>query len=248
MTKPKLSVIIPAFNEVANLRRGVLDQVDEYLKKQSYPYEVLIVDDGSKDKTVEILEEQIKNKKSFTLVKNPHGGKAITVMTGLLKSKGEISLFTDMDQATPLPEIEKLLPKFEEGYDIVIAARQGRKGAPLIRKLMGRGFAVARMILLGLPIADTQCGFKAFSRGSIETIFPGLIDSWQKMKASGAAVNAGFDVETLFIARKKELKIAEIFVDWRHVGSERVQAVGDSIAALKDMIRIRLNDLQGKYD
>jgi len=247
MKNIKLTIIIPAYNEAENLRLGALDSVYQYLKSQNYNYEVLIIDDGSTDNTAKLIEEDIKNKDGFRLIKNPHGGKAMTVMSGLLKSEGEITLFTDMDQATPINQIEKFFPKFDDGFDIVIGSRHGRSGAPAIRKLMGWGFSFLRSLILGLPFTDTQCGFKAFNRSSVQAIFPDLSKSWQKIKATGAAVNAGFDVETLFIARKKGLKIAEVVVDWRHVGTERVQAVRDSLEALKDMARIRINDMQGKY-
>ena len=247
MQNIKLSVVIPAYNEVRNLNKGSLDEVNDYLKKQDYFYEVLIIDDGSTDETVKIVEEQIKNKKNFKLIKNPHGGKALTVISGMLKTLGEIAVFTDMDQATPIDQIEKFFPKFEEGFDVVVGSRQGRKGAPLLRKFMGLGFSIVRFIILGLPFADTQCGFKAFNQQSIKTVFPQVQKIWEENKVKGAAVNAGFDVETLFLARKKGFKIAEVMVDWRHVGTERVQLIKDSLDAVKDMLRIRFNDLLGKY-
>lgn len=247
MNDLKLSVIIPAYNEAKNLGSGTLEEVYDYLKAQSYPYEVLIIDDGSTDATADIVEKNIKDKKGFKLIKNPHGGKALTVISGMLKAQGEVVVFTDMDQATPINQIEKFFPKFEEGFDIVIGSRSGRKGAPLVRKLMGWGFSVLRSLILGLPFADTQCGFKAFDHTAIESIFPNLLNNWQKLKSSKAAVNAGFDVEMLFLARKKNFKIAEVPVEWRHVGSERVQAISDSIEALKDMFRIRIKDFKGGY-
>ena len=248
MSVSKLSVIIPAYNEAKNIGNGSLEEVYEYLKRQTYPWEVLIVDDGSSDNTISLVAKQIKDKAGFRLMENSHGGKAITVMTGLLSSCGEVAVFTDMDQATPLNQIEKLIPKFEEGFDVVIGSREGRKGAPLVRKLMALGFSLLRSLILGLPFPDTQCGFKAFNRKAIEEVFPELLKRWEGMKARKAAVNAGFDVETLFLARKKGLKIAEVLVDWRHVGSERVQAINDSIEALHDVLRIKVDDLRGKYD
>lgn len=248
MKNIKLTVVIPAYNEAENLQKSVLDSVYNYFKKQDYSYEVLIVDDGSTDTTVALIEENIKNKENFKLIKNTHGGKAMTVMSGLLLSSGEIALFTDMDQATPIDQIEKLFPKFNEGFDIVIGSRHGRSGAPALRKLMGWGFSVFRGLILGLPFADTQCGFKSFNKKSIQTIFPDLLKNWEKTKATGAAVNAGFDVETLFIARKKGFKIAEVPVKWHHVGTERVQAFNDSVEALKDIFRIKLSDIKGDYD
>lgn len=248
MNKVKLSIVIPAYNESENLKNNVLDEVEDYLKSQNYSYEVVIVDDGSKDDTVLQIKKQIKDKDHFRLMENSHGGKAITVMTGMIESMGEIAVFTDMDQATPIKELEKILPIFEEGYDVVIGSRQGRKGAPLLRKLMAWGFATLRNLLLGLPLKDTQCGFKGFNRHAVDKVFPDLLIIWKKNKAQKAAVNAGFDVETLFLAKKKGLKIAEIPVEWHYVGTERVQLISDSIEAIKDMLRIRINDLQGKYN
>lgn len=243
----KLSVVIPAYNEAQNLKKGVLNEVWEYLETKDFEYEVLIVDDGSKDQTVELVKEQIKSKKNFRLIENPHGGKAITVMTGLLQSKGEIDLFTDMDQATPIQEIEKLLPEFKKGFDIVIGSRAGRKGAPLVRKLAAWGFSILRGIILGLPFSDTQCGFKTFNRKSIETIFPKIKDEWGVVHFKGGAVNAGFDVEVLYIAKKLGFKIEEVPVEWKYVDTERVQVIKDAAAAIYDMLRIRWNDLRGKY-
>lgn len=246
VTKARLSVVIPAFNEAKNLKRGVLNEVADYLRSQKYSYEVLIVDDGSVDDTVKLIEEQIKGWSNFRLTKNLHGGKAITVMTGILESVGEIVVFTDMDQATPISEIEKFFPRFIEGYDIVIGSRQGRKGAPLIRKVYALGFVFLRNIILGLPVSDTQCGFKAFSRKASERVFPPLYKRWKKMKTDKPAVNAGFDVEMLYLSKKMNLKIAEVGVNWHYVGSERVQ-INAALEALGDMLRIRFDDLLGKY-
>ncbi len=247
MSNIKLSIVIPAYNESANLKKGVLEEVLSFLQTVDFVFEVLIVDDGSSDDTVKIAKEIIYSKKNFKLIENPHGGKAITVMTGLLAAQGEIVLFTDMDQATPLGEVEKLLPKFEEGFDIVIGSRAGRKGAPFIRKLSAWGFSFLRGIILGLPFKDTQCGFKAFSKGSIEKIIPKIKSEWGVVHFKGGAVNAGFDVELLYLAKKYGFKIAEVPVEWNYVDSERVQVIKDAIASIYDMIRIRINDLKGKY-
>ena len=244
----KLSVIIPSFNEMDNLKRGVLEKVESFLSSQKYDFEILIVDDGSTDGSIKLIEGLTKNSKNVRLIKNSHGGKAIAVMTGLLDSKGDIGLFTDMDQATPVSEVEKILPFFEEDFDIVIGSRQGRKGAPVIRKLMAFGFSLIRTIILGLPFKDTQCGFKAFNRKSIETLFPVLRDRWKKhLREKGAAVNAAFDVETLYLAQKKGFKIKEVPVQWHHVGTERVQVIKDSVDAVIDILKIRGNDLLNRY-
>lgn len=247
MKSIKLSVVIPSYNELENLKKGVLDEVANYLKKQNYTYEVLIVDDGSNDESPTLVQKYVRDHQNFKLIRNPHGGKALAVMTGLLKASGELALFTDMDQATPISEIEKFFPKFWEGFDIVVGSRHGRKGAPIIRKLMGFGFSLIRNLILGLPFADTQCGFKAFNQKARQEIFSTLFSEWEKTAAHGPAVNAGFDVETLFLAKKRGFKIAEVEIDWHHVGSERVQAIKDSLDAIRDVVRIKLNDLLGKY-
>lgn len=244
----KLSIIIPAFNEIDNLKRGVLEELKTYLKKVKFSHEVLIVDDGSTDGTTGLIEEAVRKNPSFRLIKNNHGGKAIAVMTGLLQSKGEVGLFADMDQATPISELELLLPFFDQGFDIVIGSRRGRKGAPFIRKFMAVGFSIFRTITLGLPFKDTQCGFKAFNRKSINAIFPLLMNRWKKhLRERGAAVNAAFDVETLFIAKKSGFKIKEVPVSWHHVGTERVQIIKDSLDAVVDILKIRINDLLNRY-
>lgn len=247
MNRPKLSVIIPAYNGEGDLERGVLDKVAGYLEKQDYRAEVLIVNDGSSDKTAELIKEQIRNKNNFQLVNNPHRGKAVTVMTGLLQSTGELAVFTDIDQSTPLSEIENFFPKFNQGFDVVIGSRNGRAGAPIIRKIVALGFSVLRTIILGLPLADTQCGFKAFSRKSIEQIFPRMLERYQNTNVSGRALNADFDVEFLYLARKKNLKIAEVKVDWHDRNPENAHLIKNALDAFFGMLRIRVGDLRGRY-
>lgn len=247
MSNIKVSIVIPAYNEAKNLKKGVLFEVWEYLGGINYAYEVIIVDDGSSDGSSEIIKKYIRDKKGFKLIENKHGGKAHAVITGLLAAQGDIALFTDMDQATPLNQIEKFFPKFEEGADIVIGRRQGRKGAPTLRKLAAWGFAIVRNLLLGLPFDDTQCGFKAFNKSSRESIFPKIKNEWGVLHFKGGAVNAGFDVEVLYLAKKLGFNIAEVGVEWRYVGTERVQVIKDSLAAIYDMLRIRWSDLIGKY-
>lgn len=243
----KLSVIIPSYNEARNIANGALFQVEKYLSDVKYAYEVLIVDDGSSDESVNLIENIIRNKKEFSLIKNPHQGKAMTVITGLMQASGEIAVFTDMDQATPISEIEKFLPKFSKGYDIIIGSRQGRKGAPLVRKIISWGFSFLRNIILGLPFKDTQCGFKAFNHRAIQEIFPKIQDEWGVLHTRGGAVNAGFDVEVLYLAKKYGFKVAEVEVEWNYVDTERVQIIKDALAAIYDMLSIRANDLMGKY-
>ncbi len=244
----KLSIVIPAYNEEYSLNRGALDDVKNFLERNGLDYEVIVVDDGSTDQTKEILKKYVVSNKKYKLIENSHGGKAIAVMTGMMVGKGEIILFTDMDQATPITQIEKFMPKFEEGFDIVIGSRHGRKGAPLIRKLSAWGFSVLRGIILGLPFKDTQCGFKAFNKASVDKILPKIKSEWGVVHFKGGAVNAGFDVELLYLAKKYGFKIAEVGVEWNYVDTERVQVVKDAFAAIYDMFRIRINDFSGKYD
>jgi glycosyltransferase involved in cell wall biosynthesis len=243
----KFSIIIPAFNEERNLKRGVLDEVRKFLDQAVGDYEVIVVDDGSTDQTKEIIKQYQVSYKKFKLIANSHGGKAIAVMTGMQAGEGEVILFTDMDQATPITQIEKFIPKFAEGFDIVIGSRSGRKGAPLIRKLSAWGFSLLRGIILGLPFKDTQCGFKAFSKESVNKIIPKIKSEWGVVHFKGGAVNAGFDVELLYLAKKYGFRIAEVPVEWNYVDTERVQVVKDALAAIYDMFRIRWNDLAGKY-
>lgn len=247
MNKIFLSVVIPAYNEEYNLRSGVLDQVANYLNKQKYSWEVLFVDDGSSDLTAKIAEDFAKKNKNFFVLREPHRGKGGTVIAGMLKAKGEIILFTDTDQATPINQIEKFLPKFDEGYDIVIGSRSGRKGAPFLRKLMAYGFAFLRTIILRLPYKDTQCGFKAFRNEASKKIFNKMQIFSQKRQEKGAGVTAGFDLEVLYLARKLKLKVAEVPVVWRHKESERINAIRDSWEGLRDLLRVRINAINGKY-
>lgn len=243
----KLSIVIPSYNEERNLKKGVLDEVKNFLERRDLDYEVIVVDDGSSDDSVDLIKKYLVKDQNFKLIQNQHGGKANTVMTGMLKASEDIILFTDMDQATPINQIEKFLPKFEQGFDIVIGLRQGREGAPLIRKLSAWGFTVLRRMILGLPFKDTQCGFKAFTKTVIDKIIPIIKSEWGVVHFKGGAVNAGFDVELLYLAKKYGFKIAEVPVEWKYVDTERVQIVKDALAAIYDMFRIRWNDLRGKY-
>jgi len=245
--QPFLSVVIPAYNEEYNLRTGVMDSVYDYLLQQDYTWEILFVDDGSTDNTAKLAEDFAKKHSNFFVLKEPHRGKAGTVTAGVLKAKGEIILFTDTDQATPIDQVEKVLPKFKQGYDVVIGSRSGREGAPLIRKIMAYGFSILRLLILRLPFKDTQCGFKAFSKEAAEEIFKRLEIFDSKNKSVGASVTAGFDLEILYIARKLRYKIAEVPVDWHHKEGTKVDPIKDSVEGLRGLIMVRINSLQGKY-
>ncbi len=243
----KLSVVIPAYNEEENVKRGVLHSVNDYLKKQKYSWEVLIVDDGSEDKTREIVGKFVELYKGFRLLEEPHRGKGGTVIAGMLAAKGDLVLFTDMDQATPIDQVKKIIEKFDKGYDVVIGSRSGREGAPIIRKAMAYGFVLLRTIVLRLPYKDTQCGFKAFRKEAAKKIFSKLKVFNEKSKSEGASVSAGFDLETLYIARKLGLKVTDVSVEWHHMEGTKVNPIKDSWEGLRDLIKVRINALMGKY-
>lgn len=235
---------------MANLRKGTLDKIEHFLSKKNFSYEVIVVDDGSKDGSVEFVEEFVKNNPNFKLIKNPHTGKAGAVTTGMLKAEGEYKLFMDMDQATPIEEIDKLLPFFEKGYDIVIGSRNSqRKGAPFSRRLMARGMMVLRTIIVGInKISDTQCGFKMFKKESSNKLFSTInkLNSGFK-EVAGSSVTAGFDVELLYLAQKMGYKIKEVPVSWLYVETRRVSPIRDSVDALFDLVRIKIANTSGKY-
>lgn len=243
----KVSIVIPAYNEEYNLRTGVLDSVYDYLGGQKYTWEILFVDDGSTDKTLKIANEFASKHKNFYVMKEPHKGKAGTVTAGVLKARGDIILFTDTDQATPIDQLEKVLPKFDKGFDVVIGSRSGREGAPILRKIMAYGFSILRYLILRLPYKDTQCGFKAFKKEAARKIFGKLEIFGSKSSTTGASVFAGFDLEILYVARKLGYKIVEVPVDWHHKEGTKVNPIKDSIEGLHGLLMVRLNALRGKY-
>lgn len=236
---------------MANLQKGVLEKIAHFLEKKGISYEVIIADDGSKDGSVAFIEKFIQENPRFSLIKNPHYGKAGAVTTGMLQAKGEYRLFTDMDQATPIEEVDKLLPFLEsKEYDVVIGSRDSeRKGAPAIRLFISMCSVILRKYIVGLrEISDTQCGFKMFTGSATEDIFSRykkLKHGFEKIK--GTAITFGSDIELLYLAKKHGYKIKEVQVEWLHVETRRVNPVKDSIQGVLDLIRIRRNILAGKY-
>lgn len=246
-----LSVVVPCFDEMANLQKGVLEKLKNYLDKKKFSYEVIIVDDGSKDGSKEFIKEFTKEHQHFYLIENPHFGKAGAVTTGMLKAKGEYVLFTDMDQATPIEELDKLLPYLQKDYDIVIGSRNStRKGAPWTRNLMARGMMLLRRFIIGLKgIKDTQCGFKLFRAAAAQNLFSKIYQLHRGFHAVGGSnVAAGFDVELLYLAQKNGYKIKEVPVNWLYVETRRVNPIIDSIEALRYLYEIKRNALSGKYE
>lgn len=249
MKKPYLSVVIPAYNEEINIRLGALDKVARYMESRDYSWEVILVDDGSTDETKALLDDHTKKTNGFRVIHNPHQGKAATVIAGSFAAIGDYILFTDLDQATPIPEVEKILPWFDKGFDVVIGSRSGRReGAPLTRIAMARGFMLLRSMLLGLHgITDTQCGFKAFRQDVARNIFGKLKLYGDSHVVQGSMVTAGFDLEVLYLAKKVGYKIKEVPVEWHYVETRRVNPVKDSWQGLMDILKIRMNAWRGVY-
>lgn len=236
---------------MANLQKGVLEKIAHFLDKKDIIYEVIVADDGSKDGSVEFIEHFCQENPHFTLIKNPHYGKIGAVTSGMLRAKGEYRLFTDMDQATPIEEVDKLLPFLESKmYDVAIGSRDSqRRGAPPIRLFISLCSMTLRKYIVGLrEIADTQCGFKMFTGEATDDIF----SRYKKMKhgfekITGTAITFGSDIEILYLAKKHGYKIKEVKVEWLHVETRRVNPVRDSIQGVLDLLRIRRNIWKGLY-
>jgi glycosyltransferase involved in cell wall biosynthesis len=250
MKQPYLSVIIPSYNELKNIKRGVLEEVSEYLNKQEYSWEVILSDDGSTDGTVPALKKFAKKHPGFEVLENTHAGKGPTVQSGLLAAKGEWRLFTDFDQSTPISEIEKLLHYTKRGYEVIIGSREiigsKRDQEPWYRHFMGRGFNFLVQVLAIPGILDTQCGFKLFSARATEALFSNLVVYGRKKERADAFTGA-FDVEALFLANKYGFRIRETPISWYHHETDRVSPVKDSIRMLIDIIKIRVAEAKGRY-
>lgn len=247
--KPYLTLIIPMYNEAENLKRGVLEEVDRYLKTQKFNYEVIISDDESTDESREIVNETIQKIPHFKLLANPHGGKPFAIRAGVEKASGEICVFIDMDQSTPLSEIEKLLPFFNQGYDVVIGSRgTERKYFPWYRRLLSWGFRSLRRTFLLRDLVDTQCGFKAFKTKVGRKIFEKMTIFQRRGK--GWKVGA-WDVEFLFVVEKLGFKIKEVPVVWMDkdiTQGKKRNFIKESKEMLAEIWRVRLNDLKGRYE
>jgi dolichyl-phosphate beta-glucosyltransferase len=244
MKPPELSVVIPVYNEEARVPK-TLQAALNYLKSMKISAEILIVDDGSKDQTLEVVgafQRQATDKCELRILK--HGvnrGKGAAVRTGALEARGEIVLYMDADNATPLSEFEKLKPAFQKGADVVIGSRakdrkQVKVHQPFYREAMGRIFNLLVQVIATWGLWDTQCGFKAFSQKAARSIFP--LQTIERF---------GFDVELLFIAKKRDFSILEVSVQWFDDPASKVHVLRDSIRMLLDLFAIRFNDLRGRY-
>ena len=238
----KYSIVIPAYNEGERLGL-TLERVLAYVHEQGWDAEVIVVNDGSRDKTAEIVRTFAAKDPLVRLVENPgNRGKGYAVRNGMLSARGEIVVFSDADLSSPIDEMPKLLAALAAGADIAIGSRWLRaelqtQRQSLHRQLFGRVFNGLNRIILGLRFKDTQCGFKAFTRRAAQMILPlQRIERW------------GFDPEILFLARKFGLRVDEVPVRWGHVGGTRINPLLDGSRMFQEMMRVRWYDLGGKYD
>lgn len=245
-----LSVVIPCYNEEENLKRGVLEKVVGFLKREKFSWEVIISDDGSSDRSKEIIKDFIKkeSKFRFRLLENRHLGKPFAVKKGIMEAKGEVILFTDLDQSTPISEVKKLLPFFKKGYQVVIGSRGAvRKNAPWYRKMMAVIFLNLRRLVILPDIIDTQCGFKAFSKKAARDIFSNLKIYSKEKEIKGGRVTA-FDVEVLFLAKKRGYRVREVKVLWQYAKTEKIDYFKESISMASETFRVLVNNWRGLYD
>ena len=239
--EPAYSIVIPAYNESARLGT-TLDKVLTYVRSQQWDAEVIVVNDGSRDNTADIVRAFAAKDPTLRLVENPgNRGKGYSVRNGMLNARGRIVLFSDADLSSPIEEAPKLFEALEQGADISIGSRWLRaetqtQRQPLHRQLFGRIYNLILRLTLGLQFADTQCGFKAFKQPAVQAIFPlQKIERW------------GFDPEILFQARNLKFKVKEVPVAWGHSGGTRINPLIDGSRMVMEMFRIRWYDLTGKY-
>lgn len=241
MTQPLLSIIIPAYNEEKRIR-PTLERVFAFLDAQDYPAEVILVDDCSTDKTIEVAREASRGRGNFVVLRNEvNTGKGASVRRGMLEAKGDCLLFSDADLSTPIEETARFLQKIREGYGVLIGSRAMPESnivthQPWHRQLMGKTFNKIVRFMLVRGIKDTQCGFKMFTREAARRIFP-----LQRIN------RFAFDVEILFLAKKLGYKIREIPVTWKDAPHTSVSTFRDSFSMFKALFTIRLNSLRGRY-
>ena len=238
---PRYSVIIPAYNESARLG-ATLDRVLRHVSEQHWDAEVIVVNDGSRDDTAEMVLARARTHPALRLVENPgNRGKGYSVRNGMLKAQGEIRLFTDADLSSPIEEANKLFSAIEAGADVAIGSRwlqpdtQAQRQS-VLRQFYGRTFNLILRLLLGLRFKDTQCGFKAFSRSSAQKLFSmQTIEGW------------GFDAELLFLADRSALNVKEVPVVWSDAEGTRIHPLRDGLHMMAEVLTIRWNAITGKY-
>ncbi len=239
---PKVSIVIPAFNEGARIP-STLHAVVQCMRARAWQAEVLVVNDGSTDQTAEVVRAFAQSAPEVRLMENPgNRGKGHSVRAGMLEARGAIILFTDADLSSPIEEAERLFAAIQAGADIAIGSRwletsRQTRRQPLYRQLFGRCFNGVTRAVMRLPFADTQCGFKAFTRHAAQIVFPlQTIERW------------GFDPEILLIALKHSLRITEVPVSWAHDKRTRMSYLRDGLRMLQEIAQIRWNSLLGRYN
>ncbi len=240
MQRPFISLVVPAYNEHGRLP-AALQKMREYLTRQSFSYEVLVVDDGSSDGTAVLVEKAMVGFPGLRLLREPHRGKGHAVRRGMLAAEGQYVMFCDADFSMPVQEVPRFPEALGDGHEIAIASREAkgarRIGEPKHRHLMGRVFNLMVRLLAVRGLQDTQCGFKCFTRNSAQKIFRmQVIDGF------------GFDVEVLYIARKLGIGITEVPVSWYYSPSSRVDPIRDTMRMFNDVLQVRSNDRHGLYD
>lgn len=242
MSQPsQYSIVIPAYNESARIG-GALSAVTACIRSRGWRAEVLVVDDGSSDDTGAIVERWAATHPEVRLLRNDRNrGKGYSVRNGMLHAAGEIVMFTDADMSSPIEEAERLFAAIAQGADVAIGSRwlTGKRivhKQPLYRRFFGRCFNALTRMVMQLPFADTQCGFKAFRHEAAMMVF-GLqrIERW------------GFDPEILFIAIGRGLNIAEVPVTWGHDERSRISYLRDGMQMLIELMFIRFNAVTGRY-
>lgn len=237
-----LSVVIPVYNEDKSIKNSIQETI-KFFNAHSFNYEIIIVDDGSKDDTVKIAKETAEGLNSNVIIfKNDvNYGKGYSLKKGIMSAKGEIILFFDADLSTPLKAFDEMLPYFNQGYDIVMASRHLPESKILvreskIREFLGNIFTKIVFSFFLKGITDTNCGFKAYRREAGQKLYSLLtINRW------------GFDVEIIYIAQKHNYKIKEVPVDWSHDTHSKVKIISAILNTLKELVQIKINDWKGKY-
>jgi glycosyltransferase involved in cell wall biosynthesis len=244
---PFLSIIIPAYNEEQRIGRS-LDEILRFLNEQSYSAEVIVVDDGSRDTTGKIVADRKARYDQAgqvlrLLTNSPNRGKGYSVRRGVSSAEGDIILFTDADLSSPITEAPSLLTPIAEGRaDVTFGSRAINRNLievrqSLVRDFGGRIFNLFMRTITGLPYKDTQCGFKAFRREAAVPVFK-----------RQSIERFGFDPEVLYIARKRGLRLLEVPVRWSHSDDSKVSYLRDSVDMFLDLVRIRMNDIKGRYE
>ena len=239
-TPPQVSIVVPAYNEAARIGESIR-KIEEFLKNMPWTAEVIVVDDGSRDDTAAVVRSM--NFSGLRVLRNdPNRGKGFAVKTGVLDALGEYVLFTDADLSAPIDELEKLLEAAkEQRADVVIGSRAVdrsyiEKHQSRGRELGGIVFNLMVKTILGLKIHDTQRGFKLFRRSKAIPVF-------ERMTITGF----GFDPELLFLSKRAKLKILELPVRWSHAEGSKIRFMRDSVRMFSDLIRIRWNQIAGRY-